>query len=86
MLEIVGKENNTPDADGFARDMTKLHVATIKKITAICEKHSANPFTAIKSFGNLIYQNGADLQAKFKAEHGDIFADSGDDDDEGGKT
>ncbi len=85
MLEIVGKENNTPDADGFARDMTKLHIETIKKITAICEKYSANPFRAIKAFGIQIYQNGADLQAKLEAEHGDIFADSGDDD-EGGAT
>lgn len=84
MLEIVGKENNS-DADGFAREMTKLHVETIKKITAICEKYSANPFRAIKTFGISIYQNGADLQAKLEAEHGDIFADSGDND-EGGKT
>lgn len=36
MLEIVGKDK-TPDADGFARDMTKLHVETINKINAICE-------------------------------------------------
>lgn len=86
MLEIVGKEK-TPDADGFARDMTKLHVETINKINAICEKYSANPFRAIKSFGSLIFQCGADLQAKFEAEHGDIFADSGEnDDDEGGAT
>ena len=86
MLEIVGKDK-TPDADGFAREMTKLHVETINKINAICEKHSANPFHAIKSFGTAIFQCGADLQAKFNAEHGDIFADSGDDaDDEGGAT
>lgn len=84
MLEIVGKEN-TPDADGFAREMMSLHVETINKINSISEKYSANPFRAIKSFGSLIFQCGADLQAKFEAEHGDIFADSGDDD-EGGAT
>lgn len=70
MLEIVGKEK-TPDADGFAREMTKLHVETIKKINAISEKYSANPFNAIKTFGTAIIQNGADLQAKFHAKFGD---------------
>lgn len=84
MLEIVGKDK-TPDADGFEREMTKLHVETINKINAICEKHNAEPFGAIKIFGNLIYQCGADLQAKYNAEHGDIFADSGEDN-EGGET
>ena len=79
MLEIVGKEK-TPDADGFAREMTKLHVETINKINSISEKYSANPFQAIKTFGTAIIQNGADLQAKFNAEHGD------DDENEGGKT
>lgn len=84
MLEIVGKEN-TPDADGFAREMMSLHVETINKINSISEKYSANPFQAIKTFGNTIFQCGADLQAKFNAEHGDIFADSGEDN-EGGAT
>ena len=79
MLEIVGKEI-TPDADGFAREMTKLHVETINKINSISEKYSANPFQAIKTFGNAIFQCGADLQAKFNAEHGD------DDENEGGET
>lgn len=79
MLEIVGKDK-TPDVDGFAREMMSLHVETINKINAISEKYSANPFQAIKTFGNTIFQCGADLQAKFNAEHGD------DDDDEGGAT
>ena len=79
MLEIVGKDK-TPDADGFAREMTKLHVETINKINSISEKYSANPFHAIKSFGINVFQCGADLQAKFNAEHGD------ENDDEGGAT
>jgi hypothetical protein len=68
MLEIVGKDE-TPDSKGFAREMTKLHLDTIRKIGAICEKYNAEPFNAIKIFGNLIFQNGADLQAKFNAKH-----------------
>ena len=79
MLEIIEKEK-TPDADGFAREMTKLHVATIKKITAISEKYHANPFNAIKTFGTAIIQNGADLQAKFNAKFGD------NEEEEGGKA
>lgn len=84
MLEIVGKDKMS-DADGFAREMTKLHVETINKINSISEKYSANPFNAIKTFGIAIYQNGADLQAKFTAEHGDIFADSGEENEGGEK-
>lgn len=84
MLEIVGKEK-TPDADGFAREMMSLHVETINKINSISEKYSANPFQAIKTFGNTIFQCGADLQAKFNAEHGDIFEDSGEDNEGGEK-
>ncbi len=68
MLEIVGKDK-TPDADGFAQEMTKLHLDTISKIGAICEKHNAEPFNTIKIFGNMIFQCGADLQAKYNAKH-----------------
>lgn len=68
MLEIVGKDK-TPDSKGFAREMTKLHLDTISKIGAICEKYNAEPFYTIKTFGNLIFQSGADLQAKFNATH-----------------
>ena len=78
MLEIVKKEK-TPDADGFAREMTKLHVETVIKINKISEKYNANPFNAIKTFGTAIIQNGADLQAKFHAKFGD-------EEEEGGET
>ncbi len=78
MLEIVEK-NKTPDADKFAQEMTKLHIETIEKINAISEKYHANPFNAIKTFGNAIIQNGADLQAKFNAKFGD-------NEEEGGKA
>lgn len=82
MLEIIEKDK-MPDDVGFAREMTKLHVDTIKKINAISEKYHANPFNAIKTFGTAIFQNGADLQAKFTAEYGD---DDDDKENEGGKT
>lgn len=80
MLEIVGKEK-TPDADGFAREMTQLHVDTIIKINAISEKYNAEPFHAIKTFGTAIFQNGADLQARFDAKFGDNEKEN-----EGGET
>ena len=87
MLEIVGKENAS-DGCEFAVEMTKLHVDTINKINAIAEKHGIDPFETIKIFGFEILQCGADLRAKFNVEHGDIFADSGEnnEENEGGKS
>lgn len=85
MLEIAGKDK-TPDKDKFATEMVNLQIETVNKITDICAKYSLNPFETIKVFGTHLYQSGADMQAKFKAEHGDIFADSGEENDEGGET
>ena len=68
MLEIVKKDGNACD---FPKKMAELQIETVLKITDLACNNGIDPFAAIKIFSTQLMQQAADMQAHYKAKHGD---------------